>query len=197
MRQMSRILTAMLLVVFVASCARAYRTPPRNLDNACSILAQRDKYARAFRKAERKWGVPINVQMAVIHQESRFRSRAKTPRRYALGVIPLGRKSSAFGYGQVIDSTWAQYKRETGRKWARRDRMADVADFMGWYMTTSYRRNGIALDDARNQYLAYHEGQAGYARGSYRNKAWLLRVADRVQARSDMYRRQLQSCGRI
>lgn len=194
---MSRIITAMLLVLFVASCARAYKAPPRNLDNACSILAQRADYARAFRKAERKWGVPVNVQMAVIYQESRYRSRAKTPRRYVLGVIPMGRQSSAFGYGQVIDSTWDRYRRDTGRKWARRDRMKDVADFMGWYMTTSYRRNGIPLSDARNQYLAYHEGHAGYARGSYRRKAWLLRVADQVQARSNMYRRQLQRCGRI
>ena len=33
--------------------------------------------------------------------------------------------------------------------------------------------NGVPLHDAYNQYLAYHEGKAGYARGSYRGKSWL------------------------
>ncbi|MEC8795342.1 MAG: lytic transglycosylase, partial [Pseudomonadota bacterium] len=51
-----------------------------------------------------------------------------------------------------------------------------------------------ALSDARNQYLAYHEGHTGYARGSYRSKSWLVRVADQVAARADTYRSQLTRC---
>ena len=51
--------------------------------------------------------------------------------------------------------------------------------------------------NVKNQYLAYHEGQSGYARGSYRNKAWLLKVANKVERRSSMYRRQLKECGRL
>ena len=65
---------------------------------------------------------------------------------------------------------------------------------MGWYMNRSRERNGIALTDARNQYLAYHEGHRGYSRGTYRNKAWLVRVANRVEARAALYDRQLASC---
>jgi hypothetical protein len=42
--------------------------------------------------------------------------------------------------------------------------------------------------------LAYHEGHRGYSRGTYRNKAWLMRVADRVEARAALYDRQLASC---
>jgi hypothetical protein len=68
---------------------------------------------------------------------------------------------------------------------------------MGWYMTKTKRRNGISLADARNQYLAYHEGQTGFARGSYKRKKWLINIADKVANRSDMYKRQLSRCGRL
>jgi hypothetical protein len=55
----------------------------------------------------------------------------------------------------------------------------------------------VPLSDARNQYLAYHEGHAGYRRGSYNAKPWLLRVADSVADRAATYEMQLVSCGRL
>jgi len=191
---MSRPLSALIIVLLLASCGGGYKAPPRNLDNACSILAQRPKYKRAFRATQRKWGVPVHVQMAVIYQESKFRSDARTPHRYALGVIPMGRVSSAYGYSQALDGTWDEYKEAVGRRRAKRDDMRDAADFMGWYMTRSYERNGIALTDARNQYLAYHEGHTGYSRGSHRSKSWLLRVASQVEQRANTYSAQLRGC---
>jgi len=191
---MSRLITAMLAVLLLASCGGGYNSPPRDLDNACSIIKQRPEYLKAFRTTERKWNVPVHVQMAVIHAESRFRADARTPFRYVLGVIPMGRQSSAYGYAQALDGTWDQYRRETGRRSAKRDRIRDASDFMGWYMNESRERNGIRLSDARNQYLAYHEGHTGYNRGSYRNKSWLLNVASKVEARSRMYQSQLASC---
>ncbi|MDK3019913.1 transglycosylase SLT domain-containing protein [Pseudodonghicola flavimaris] len=191
---MSRPLSILLLVLILASCGGGYKAPPSNLDNACSILSQRPEYKRAFRAVERRYGVPAHVQMAVIYQESRYRSDARTPYRYVLGVIPMGRQSSAYGYSQALDGTWDEYRRSTGNQRAKRDKMRDAADFMGWYMTRSSQRNGIALTDARNQYLAYHEGHTGYARGSHQSKSWLLRVADDVERRSYMYRAQLASC---
>ena len=121
------------------------KSPPRNLDNACSILDQRPKYARAFRATERKWGVPTHVQMAIMHQESKFDGDAKTPMRYALGIIPMGRQSSAYGYAQALDGTWDEYRRSTGNRRAKRDRIRDATDFMGWYMTETRRRNRIPL----------------------------------------------------
>ncbi len=194
MRQMNRPLGMLIIVLLLASCGGGYKAPPRNLDNACSILAQRPKYKRAFRATERKWGVPMHVQMAVIHQESKFRSDARTPFRYKLGVIPMGRASSAYGYSQALDGTWEEYQKATGHRRAKRDRMRDASDFMGWYMTRSYERNGISLTDARNQYLAYHEGHTGYSRGSHKSKSWLLRVASDVEKRASTYRAQLKSC---
>lgn len=195
---MLKLLKASLLLLVVASCGiMTLGTAPRNLDNACSILQQRPQYLRAFKATQRKWGIPVNVQMAIIHQESKFKKAAKTPRRYVLGVIPRGRQSSAYGYAQALDGTWSEYKQSTGRFAARRSSIRDSADFIGWYMTETKRRTGVALSDARNQYLAYHEGQSGFIRGTHRKKSWLLEIADNVADRASRYRRQLQSCGKI
>lgn len=193
---MSRSLCAMALALLLAACGGG-NSPPRNLDNACSIAGQRPEYIKAFQQTERKWGVPVHVQMATIYQESRFRSDARTPHRYVLGVIPMGRQSSAYGYSQALDGTWDEYRSETGNRGARRNRIRDASDFMGWYMTKSRDKNGIPLGDARNQYLAYHEGHAGYARGSYGSKSWLVRVADDVASRADLYQGQLATCRRV
>lgn len=195
---MSRLFRALVIVLLAASCGGGSGTSaPRNLDNACSILQQRPGYLKAFRAAERKWGVPVHVQMASMYQESKFKSDARTPFRYALGVIPMGRQSSAFGYSQALDGTWKEYQDDQGQRRARRNNIRDASDFMGWYMAESNRRLGISLNDARNQYLAYHEGRTGFARGSYNSKAWLLRVADEVAARSVMYQGQLAGCRRL
>ncbi len=56
------------------------------------------------------------------------------------------------------------------------------------------RVNGVAMHDAYNQYLAYHEGKAGFARGSYRSKSWLPAVARDVEAWAVVYDQQLRSC---
>ncbi|TCP61596.1 hypothetical protein EV663_10447 [Rhodovulum bhavnagarense] len=192
---MSRILLVALCLV-LAGCGGGYKGAPRNLDNACALAAERPKYMRAMQKTERRWGVPVHVQMAMIHQESKFDGRARTPHRYALGIIPMGRQSSAYGYSQALDGTWEDYQRATGKRRAKRTDIGDATDFMGWYMTQTKNRLGIPLTDTRNQYLAYHEGQTGYARGTHNSKGWLLAVADRVDARADTYERQLKSCRR-
>ena len=117
--------------------------------------------------------------------------------RYILGVIPRGRQSSAYGYAQALDGTWEEYKNSTGRFVARRSNISDAADFMGWYLNNTKRRNGVPLSDAKNQYLAYHEGQTGYARGTYRKKSWLMGVANKVSSRASMYKSQLTRCNKI
>ncbi|TNF61163.1 MAG: lytic transglycosylase [Rhodobacteraceae bacterium] len=191
---MNRAARTLLLVLFLASCGGGYNSAPRDMNNACSIVTQRPEYLRAFKATERRWGVPVHVQMATIYHESRFVSDARPPHRYALGIIPMGRMSSAFGYSQALDGTWDEYRREAGRGGARRDRIRDASDFMGWYMAGSRDRLGISLTDARNQYLAYHEGRTGYARGSHNQKSWLLRVSGQVQERANMYEGQLANC---
>ncbi|WP_373028040.1 lytic transglycosylase [Sulfitobacter sp.] len=193
---MSRTFCALIIAVFLASCGGGSgpSSAPRNLDNACAILKERPEYYKAFKASERRWGVPVHVQMATIHQESKFIADARTPFRYVIGVIPMGRQSSAFGYSQALDATWDEYLSETGTRFAKRDRINDAADFMGWYMTKSRAKNGISLHDAENQYLAYHEGNTGFARQSYNSKPWLIGVARKVQLRAEMYENQIAGC---
>ena len=183
------------IVGLVASCGGGgnYKAP-RNLENACAIVAERPAYLRAMQKTERRWGIPIHVQMATIHQESKFIGDARTPHRYALGIIPIGRQSSAYGYSQALDGTWDEYRKKTGNRRAQRDDIRDATDFMGWYMNDSARMLGISKYDAASQYLAYHEGRSGFARGSYRSKGWLMTVSANVQRRAEMYHAQLSSC---
>jgi len=193
---MSRLLRTTALLILVASCGGGGNySAPRNLDDACSIVSQRPAFLKAMRKSERRWGIPVHVQMATIYQESKFIGNARTPFRYVLGVIPMGRQSSAYGYSQALDATWKEYKRGPGRSGAKRDDIDDATDFMGWYMSQSTERLGIGKSDARNQYLAYHEGRSGYARSSYRSKPWLVRIAGEISARSDTYQEQLFYCG--
>lgn len=194
---MSRRLRALVFFLLLASCGGGYSTAPRNLDNACSIVAQRPTYLRAMKSTERKWGIPVNVQMATLYQESKFIGDARTPHQYVLGVIPMGRQSSAYGYAQALDATWDEYRRTEGGRGAKRNRITDATDFMGWYMAESSERLGISKSDARAQYLAYHEGRAGYARGSYRSKSWLQRIASELAIRSETYRNQLAACGKL
>jgi hypothetical protein len=190
---MSRFLRVSLLV-FLAACAGGNYSAPRNLDDACALSRERPKYYRAMQRSERRWQVPTHVQMAIIHQESKFIGDARTPFRYSLGVIPMGRQSSAYGYAQAIDATWEEYQKETGNRRAKRDNIEDATDFMGWYMNKTTERNGVPLNDAARQYLAYHEGHTGFSRGSYNEKAWLVRVASQVATRADRYQVQLASC---
>ena len=184
------------IVLLVAACGGGDSRAPRNLDNACLLAREKPAYYAAMRKTESRWGVPVHVQMATIHQESKFIGNAKTPHRFALGIIPLGRQSSAYGYSQAIDSTWDDYRDATNRRSARRNKIQDATDFMGWYMDGTSQRLGISKYDARNQYLAYHEGRSGFANGSHNSKGWLLAVADQVEARAQMYRAQLDACGK-
>jgi len=194
MGQMSRTVRTLILILLVSACGSSNYAPPNNLDNACSIVQQRPNYLRAMERTEDRWGVPVAVQMATIYQESKFIGNARTPHQYALGVIPMGRQSSAYGYGQALDGTWEEYQTEEGGYRARRDDIHDATDFMGWYFRKSYEILGIPLHDAKRQYLAYHEGQTGYRNKSYKGKPWLIKVAKKVSARAASYHTQLARC---
>ncbi|MCB1359584.1 MAG: lytic transglycosylase [Rhodobacter sp.] len=194
---MSSVLRLVAVAFLLASCGGGRdHSPPRNLDDACALATERPAYFRAMRDTERRWNVPVPVQMAIIHAESRFDGDARTPHRYALGVIPLGRQSSAYGYSQALDGTWEDYQSQTRNRHARRDNIEDATDFIGWYASEAYARNGIHPTDARDLYLSYHEGHAGYARGSHNSQRWLTDLADRVAQRAAMYDAQLRACNR-
>jgi len=182
------------LLLPLAACA----SPPSQTRNACAIFEQRDglfnNWRRAAEKTEREYGVPVPVLMATIYTESGFRGRARPPRTKLLGFIPWTRKSSAFGYSQALDGTWAQYQRETGRGGARRTDFADAVRFIGWYHQQSHIKNGIDYNDSYQLYLAYHSGQDGYARGAWRKRPEATQGARRFTEITNNYARQLQSC---
>ena len=189
------ILSAMAAVcALAAACASG---PPSNTANACSIFAERRGWWDAVRDAERRWGTPPELQLAILNQESSFDRNARPPRRKFLFIIPTPRReSSAYGFAQATRSTWDWYKDETGRRFADRDNFRDASDFVGWYTDKSREVSGISMNDSRSQYLAYHEGHGGFNRGSYRGKGELIRSADRVASRAATYRAQLEGCRR-
>ena len=167
---------------------------PSDLDDICTIFEDRRDWYRAAKNSEARWGTPTHVQMAIIRQESSFRFNAKPPRRKLMGFIPWKRPSNAFGYAQALDGTWSRYQDDTGRHDAARDDFDDAIDFVGWYTNLSNASAGISKWDPYNQYLAYHEGQAGWRRGSFNQKSWLKNAAKTVDKRARTWWSQLQTC---
>lgn len=173
----------------------AYRSKlPSDLEDICTIFEDRSDWYQAALKSEQRWGTPAHIQMAIIRQESSFRFNAKPPREKLLGIIPWKRPSNAYGFAQALDATWERYKRDTGRPYADRDSFFDAIDFVGWYTDLSKDAAGISKWDPYNQYLAYHEGQAGWQRGTWKNKNWLKKTAKRVDNRARQWSAQLNSC---
>lgn len=185
------VLILLLLAGLLAGCASK---PPKDPDNICEIFDEKRGWYKDARKSSRRWGTDISVMMSMMYQESSFKARAKPPRTKILWVIPGPRPASAYGYAQATDETWKAYKRSTGRRGADRNNFDDAIDFIGWYNDQSQRKNNIAKSDAYHLYLAYHEGQGGFARRSFKNKQWLKDVATKVSRRSGTYRAQLDRC---
>ncbi len=185
---------ALLALVWMAVVAGCATTPPVNVENICAIFDDKRGWYRDAKKSEKRWGTPVHVQLAIIRQESSFKFNARPPREKLLGVIPWKRPSDAYGYAQALDSTWKAYKKDTGRRFADRDDFGDAIDFVGWYTDVSARTVGISKWDPYNQYLAYHEGQGGWKRRTYRSKGWLKDTARGVEYRAEEWGQQLRVC---
>ena len=175
----------------MSACAT---TPPRNQSSVCSIFQEKEGWYADALAAQKKWGTPVAVQMAIMHQESHFQSDVRPARDWFLGIVPLPRSSSAYGYSQAQDGTWDDYMKSTGNSGADRDDFADAVDFIGWYTNVTQRKLGVSKWNAEKQYLAYHEGHGGYSRGTYLAKPWLQRVAKRVGDEAKRYAAQLRGC---
>ncbi len=167
---------------------------PAQTENVCRIFKESPRWYWSTQASERQWHVPIAVQMAIMHQESRFQPKAKPPRRKLLGFIPWKRPSSAYGYTQALTGTWEEYQRNTHSNGAKRDNFKAATDFIGWYANKAQQKANISPSDARALYLAYHEGIGGYQRQTYANKQWLMNVAHKVDRRARTYDQQLNIC---
>jgi hypothetical protein len=174
----------------LSSCASA----PENVENICAIFEEKGRWYKDAKKSEERWGTPVHVQLSIIHQESTFDFNARPPRTKLLGVIPWTRPSDAYGYAQALESTWDRYQKETGRRNAERNDFGDAIDFVGWYTNKSQQVAGISKWDPYNQYLAYHEGQTGWLKKSYRFNNKLKNSARRVDHRAKEWGAQLSRC---
>lgn len=177
-------------VALTAGCASA---PPKHQDNLCAIFDQYPDWYDAAKNSQAKWGTPPHILMAFVRQESAFRHDARPPRDWFL-FIPLGRASSAQGYAQAKDEAWEEYKNEVGGFFSSRSDMENALDFIGWYNNKSNKLLGISKWDPNRMYLAYHEGRGGYARGSYKSKPGVVRIANDVDRQAREYGAQLRLC---
>lgn len=188
----TRLIGLIFVTMLLVSCGST-PSQPTNFNDICSIFRDNPRWYKAAKKSSDAWGGPIHLPMAIIYQESRFKAKAKPPRRYAFGVIPRGRASNAYGYAQALKGTWGEYEKATGNS-GRRTNFADAYDFVQWYMDVTYKRNSVSKWDAKAHYLNYHEGQGGYSRGTHNSKQWLLNVAAKVNQRSGVFAKQLARC---
>ena len=179
-------------IFIVQSCVTK---PPQNPDNISLIFQEKKGWYKAAIRSEKRWKVPPYVLMSFVYQESSFKADAKPERDKLLGIIPWFRPSTAVGYSQALTKTWEDYKDETGNNRANRKNFDDSADFIGWYASKGYYQ-GFEKTDARSLYLAYHEGYGGFKKKTYRKKQWLIKVADRVQDRSEKYQKQYWGCAK-
>lgn len=158
-------------LIVLTGCAGS----PNGINNVCSVFEQNDgwvtNWQRSAGKAERRYGIPASVLMATIRKESGFKHNARPPRKYYLGFIPGKRASSAYGYSQALDGTWAQYVTESRNHGAKRRNFDDAVDFVGWYHARTVATYGLNAGDAYNLYLAYHQGWVAYGKGSWRSNS--------------------------
>ncbi|GAB6035148.1 transglycosylase SLT domain-containing protein [Galenea microaerophila] len=191
----TKLLLITLFSTLIMSGCSINPTPPKHVyTDACKLFHFEKEWYHAASKAEKRWGIPKATLLAFVHQESRFTGDAKPKRDYFLGLIPLPRRSSAYGYCQAKDATWSEYKYATGNRFASRDDITDAMDFIGWYNHLSHVRLGISKQDTKRLYLAYHEGRGGYKRRTYLKKPWLMKVANKVAYQAKIYQKQIQRC---
>lgn len=180
-------------IIITFSLGGCAQVRPNNIENICSIFYQYPQWYWDAEKSQRKWGVPVSTQMAIIYQESRFSATAKPPRKKLFGIIPWFRPTSAYGYSQSVNGTWRSYQRATSNN-ASRDQFSAATNFIGWYGYRAYQLAKIPRNDTFKLYLAYHEGIGGYLQHTYRRKLWLIQVARQVAYRAAVYQQQLNRC---
>ena len=176
----------LLALMFSAGCVTTNVAPPKNQADACAILSEKNKWEKPTFNAAYDWGVSPGTILSFIKHESSFRHDAKP-------VDKNGNKlSSAYGYSQALDGTWADYEKARGS--GKRKKYEDSADFIGWYLDRISNQTGVQKNDTKNLYLAFHEGPAGFKRGTYKGKTWLINYAERVENQAEIYDNQLARC---
>lgn len=182
----------LIIYIFLGTLLAGCVSIPRNVSNACNIFSEKYFWFKSALKTEKKWGAPIELQMAIIKKESSFDWLAKPERTKIFKIIPWKRPSSSFGYSQAVRGTWEMYKQDTGNNLALRTRFKDSSDFIGWYVHNTNKKLRINKKDYYRQYLAYHEGWGGYK--NYKKKPNVVSYAREVATQAKKYKKQLRKC---
>ena len=156
-----------------------------SVQNICNVIEKHPGWYHAAKVSQRKWGVPVAVQMAIIHQESHFKADAKNP------------TSTAFGYAQAVNEIWHTYKEHVSQvsdTKQKRNVFADATNFIGWYAHSMKKQIHISPKNAFDLYLAYHDGGGGYVTDLHKPHVPTRLLADEVQSVASEYRSQLASC---
>ena len=165
---------------------------PKHIDNLCHIFNEKPHWVEPAQTSYDKWGIPVELMMAIVRYESSFRGDARP---YRNGK----RISSAYGYSQAIDGTWNIYQRENNKARARRTNFADAIDFVGWYGSKSLKGDEeVSPYDVNALYVFYHDGWGALPEdGSRKLKSEVLDVAAKVYKKTLIYHRQLKSCPEV
>lgn len=166
---------------------------PSNPKNLCHIFQENSDWYEDAQEVYSERGVPINIVMAIIYQESAYVEDAKPPMRWFL-FIPIGRGSSSYGYSQAQDPVWGEYLDEAGGFFSSRDDFKDSVDFISWYMLKTKNINKIPLTNVYLQYINYHDGWGGYRKGLYKKNKQLQKIARKVEQTAKTYANQLKRC---
>ena len=169
----------------------SYEKQPTERNNVCKIFREKPHWVAPAQASYQKWGIPVELMMAIIYHESSFRANAR-PRDKNGKLL-----SSAYGYSQAIDATWRQFQSETNMQRARRDKFGDAIYFIGWYSAKSVAANEeLSPYDVASLYVFYHDGWSALPEDGSRDiHSQVLDVASKVYKRTLIYHRQLKDCG--
>lgn len=165
---------------------------PRDIENLCSIFAEKEHWVGAARTSHEKWNLPVELMMAIIRHESAFIANSR-PRNNKGELL-----SSAYGYAQALDGTWSQFKNETARRSDKRTDFADAVYFVGWYSNKAMDTHpGLSPYDVIGLYVLYHNGWSSLQQEKEPPSAELLRLATKVYKTTLNYHQQLKQCSHI
>ena len=202
LRRLARLVPSRLVGLVFIACTPFLVTAciasglPSNPSDVCKIFQQQRGWYRAALASEKRWNIGVPILMSVIKKESSFKSKARPPRKRGWFGLPGRRLSTALGYAQAKNETWADYIRATKNRGANRTNFRDAVDFVGWYLNNAARVNRISRDSAHNLYVAYHEGLTGYRIGRWRGNSFVIGIAAKVDQDAKLFARQLQNCRR-
>ena len=164
-------------------------------NNICYIFKKRPNWYKFSKKSEKRWGTPIWIQLAIINQESKFKSNARSQNKKIFGIpIPFTHKSSSFGYSQALNSSWRNYSNFIDNKSAQRNNFQDSADFVAWYIYRARKYLNLNNSQITDLYLAYHEGINGYRNKNYLKSKTTIISASKVSKIAIKYKNQLKDC---